>query len=129
MQIRTISNTHARSAPAEGRIIPPEKVDTHQAASRQTVQAVSGVGEVQYQQAESSVTSEDAREMVRSISLSLETIASGLQFQVDEDSGEVIVKMIDKQSGEVLKQIPTEDALKIAKSLSNLTGLILKESA
>lgn len=53
----------------------------------------------------------------------------GLEFSVDPDSNRTIVKVIDKQTQEVLRQIPTEEALKIAKSLDQLTGLLIRQKA
>ncbi|WAW10488.1 flagellar protein FlaG [Oxalobacter vibrioformis] len=129
MDIRTIGNTQTRAAPPEAHISQPVQDASFDAVPVQTVRAVSGVDESQRQLAEASVTVEEAKEIVNSISASLQSISSGLQFQVDEDSGKVIVKMVDKQSGEVLKQIPSEEALRIAQSLSNLTGVLLSEKA
>jgi flagellar protein FlaG len=129
MDIRTIGNTQARAAPPESNAGQTVQNTSFQAMPVQTVNAVSGVEESQRQQAEASVTVQEAKEIINSISASLETISSGLRFQVDEDSGKVVVKMVDRQSGEVLKQIPSEDALRIAQSLSKLTGVLLNEKA
>lgn len=40
-----------------------------------------------------------------------------LEFRIDEDSGRVVVSVLDRGSGEVLRQIPSEEALRIARHL------------
>ena len=52
-----------------------------------------------------------------------------LQFSLDQTSGKMIVKVTDKKTGELLRQIPSEDMLKIAESLDQLRGLFINEKA
>ncbi len=40
-----------------------------------------------------------------------------LRFSIDEDLGETIVKVVDRQTDEVIRQIPNEVFLKLARSL------------
>lgn len=42
-----------------------------------------------------------------------------LQFRVDEEVGRLVVSIVDSQSGQVLRQMPSEDALRIARYLEN----------
>lgn len=43
-----------------------------------------------------------------------------LQFSVDEDSGRQVVRVTDKLSGDVIRQIPSEEVLRLARNLSDL---------
>jgi flagellar protein FlaG len=43
-----------------------------------------------------------------------------LQFSIDDQYGEMVVKVVDIESKEVIRQIPPEQALALAKSLSDL---------
>jgi flagellar protein FlaG len=45
---------------------------------------------------------------------------TALQFSVDEQYGEMVLKVIDKESKAVIRQIPPEHALALAKSLKEL---------
>lgn len=48
-----------------------------------------------------------------------------LQFRVDESLGRVIVSVVDAKSGEVIRQMPSEEALRIARHLAeDRTGLL-----
>lgn len=40
-----------------------------------------------------------------------------LQFRIDDDSGRVVVSVRDSNTGELIRQIPSEETLRIAKSL------------
>ena len=42
-----------------------------------------------------------------------------LQFSVDEDSGRTIITVIDSDSGKIIRQIPPEEILQIARSVSD----------
>lgn len=56
-----------------------------------------------------------------------------LEFSIDDSSGQTVVKVVDPQSGEVIRQIPSELALNLAQALragAELTaGLIVSEQA
>jgi flagellar protein FlaG len=45
---------------------------------------------------------------------------TALQFSVDDQYGEMVLKVIDKESKEVIRQIPPEQALALAKALREL---------
>ncbi len=47
----------------------------------------------------------------------VQSAGRNLQFRVDADSGRVVVSVRDAETGELIRQIPNEAALRIAKSL------------
>jgi flagellar protein FlaG len=47
----------------------------------------------------------------------VQNLQRDLQFSIDEKSGEMVVKVIDTASQQVIRQIPSEDALKLARNL------------
>lgn len=57
----------------------------------------------------------------------LQQFDRNLQFSVDDDTGVNIVRVIDTQSQEVIRQMPTEEMLAIAKALDKLQGLLIKD--
>jgi flagellar protein FlaG len=52
-----------------------------------------------------------------------------LDFSIDDSSGRVVVKVIATDSGEVIRQIPSETALKLAQSLSQAGSLLFDDNA
>ncbi|MBD1550670.1 flagellar protein FlaG [Pseudomonas typographi] len=52
-----------------------------------------------------------------------------LEFSVDEGTGETVVKVIATQTGEVVRQMPSEVALKLAQSLKDGNSLLFDDRA
>jgi flagellar protein FlaG len=46
----------------------------------------------------------------------------GLEFSVDKDSGRDVIKVIDKSSGDLVKQYPSEEVLTLVAKLSDSVG-------
>ncbi len=46
----------------------------------------------------------------------------GLQFLVDKDSGRDVIKVIDKSTGDLVKQFPSEEVLQLVAKLSETIG-------
>lgn len=64
------------------------------------------------------------KEAMESIAKSLGSLSksSGLEFSIDDDLGRVVVKVVDPETREVIKQFSSEDALALAKSLGKASG-------
>lgn len=74
-------------------------------------------------------TREQVNQAVEAINKTIQAASQNLEFSVDKDTSNVVVKVIDQQTKQVLRQIPTEEALEIAKSLDKLQGLLIKQTA
>ncbi len=72
------------------------------------------------------VDAEALQQAVKEIAASMNLMQKGLAFNIDEDSGVQVVKVIDEQTGDLIRQIPNEEALEIAKKLSEVAGLLMK---
>ncbi|BCB06207.1 hypothetical protein HHSLTHF2_00970 [Vreelandella venusta] len=53
----------------------------------------------------------------------------GLEFELSEQSGRVITKVIDRETGDVIRQIPAEEVLLVAERLGELQGRIISLEA
>jgi flagellar protein FlaG len=83
-------------------------------------------GNAQLQSTEQRQPVEDA---VSSIKQFAQSIQRNLNFALDDSSGRVVVKVTDGVSGEVIRQIPSEDALRLAESLEEARSLLFKAEA
>lgn len=52
-----------------------------------------------------------------------------LDFSIDDSTHRVVVKVIATDSGEVIRQIPSETALKLAQNLSSASNLLFDDKA
>jgi len=56
--------------------------------------------------------------------------SSSLEFSVDHDSGRTIVRVVDVATKDVIRQIPNEETLAIAKSLDTFEkGFLIRQKA
>ena len=55
--------------------------------------------------------------------------SSSLQFSIDDETGKTIVKVMDAETKEVIKQIPSEEMVAISKALDQLKGLLIQQKA
>ena len=59
----------------------------------------------------------------------LEETQRGLRFSMDEDSGRTVVRVIDTETDEVIRQIPSEEMLVLIRHFNEVTGNIFDEVA
>jgi flagellar protein FlaG len=59
----------------------------------------------------------------------VKTLKSEINFSVDEDTGKTIVRVVEKQTGTLIRQIPSQEMLEIALALDRLQGLLVRNSA
>jgi flagellar protein FlaG len=75
-------------------------------------------------------TSEHVQQAVDHSNTVLQAKAIGdLRFTVDKDTKIAVVKLVDHSSGETIMQIPSEDMIKIAKSIDQFIGALVQKSA
>jgi flagellar protein FlaG len=82
--------------------------------------------------AQSATAQPGARELesaLGKINQSMADKGQDLVFSIDPDSERTIVKIVDQSTKEVLRQIPTREALDIAKALDSAQGLLIKQTA
>jgi flagellar protein FlaG len=66
---------------------------------------------------------------VKIINATINALSPNLEFTVDSDTERTVVKVIDKQTNEVIRQLPTPEALEIAKAVDRLQGLLIRQKA
>jgi flagellar protein FlaG len=66
---------------------------------------------------------------VESINTALQARSPELEFSVDSDSERMVVKVIDRDTKEVIRQMPSEEALEIAKALDRMQSLLIRQTA
>jgi flagellar protein FlaG len=72
---------------------------------------------------------EQVTQALKSINSMLQDRAPGLEFTVDRDSAREVVRVVDKETHEVIRQMPSREAIDIAKALDKLHSLLVKASA
>lgn len=126
MSIQSINNasvsTQAMSAvPVRNQTGPAASVETRagnvqpNASAQEQAQRVPSVDEVQ--------------KALEEVERAVAPMAQSLAFSLDKDSGKTVVKVMDTETNEVIRQIPTEEVLAISKAVDKLKGLLIKQQA
>jgi flagellar protein FlaG len=74
-------------------------------------------------------SSEKLKVAVQEIEKFVQSVRRNLEFSIDETSGRVVVKVIASESGEVVRQIPSAEAMKLAESLHNASSVLFDTKA
>lgn len=67
--------------------------------------------------------------VTRQIDSFLRSMNRSLQFRLDESTGRMVVSITDAETGEVIRQVPGEEALRIAQNLETRLSGMLDEMA
>lgn len=74
------------------------------------------------------ISPEKLGQLIRELEEKLPTTASkGLRFQMDETLNRPIVSVVDKESGQVLRQLPTEEVVRAARNIDYMRGILFDD--
>jgi flagellar protein FlaG len=126
--VRTSEQAPARaisSSQAEGRNASDPAGSSPAVSQVQNPQVASDVSKAEKLQARNEATREQLDEAVSQLNDFVQNVQRDLQFEVDNDLGQTIVKVVDQSTKEVIRQIPDELALRLAENLQQDEPLTL----
>ncbi|HEV7856407.1 MAG TPA: flagellar protein FlaG [Herminiimonas sp.] len=69
-------------------------------------------------------------EALQSINDTMRALSQNVEFSVDDSADHrTIVRVVDQQTKEIIRQMPSEEALQIAKGLDRMQGLLIHQKA
>lgn len=119
MDISAISNNPSGSARNENLVVADLAPPARGAAPVQTAIAV--------EQPNAIPDINQVSQALKSINKALEGMSQSLEFALDEDSQRTVVKILDRNTKEVIRQMPTEEALQISRTLNQSQGLLIRQ--
>jgi flagellar protein FlaG len=72
---------------------------------------------------------QQVKEAVEQIQRNIAAKSTDLRFTVDKATGKTIVSIVDSQTQEVVRQIPTEEIMKLARWIDRMQGLLVNGKA
>ena len=75
------------------------------------------------------VSEAQVRDAVSQIQHFTYALAQNLQFAINEETGKMVIKIVDAQTREMIRQIPSEEAVSIARTLDRIQGLLFSDKA
>lgn len=129
MLIQNLSNTTQAPSPARpagdgGPVVvsAPPVVQAPPVAAQLPQTAVSPAAEQQ--------SAAQLKEALAYVNRALQQSNKNLEFTVDSDTERPVVKLVDSETGDVLRQFPTEEALAISRAIDDFQqGLLLRKQA
>jgi flagellar protein FlaG len=115
-----VNQSIASSAPQPGNSRPSEEI----AIAQKTKDTVKNQKPSQAEPGKVSAENQDqqkkqVQEAVAKLNDYIQSVQRDLEFNLDEDSGRVVVKVVNRNTNEVVRQIPDEVALKMAHNLQS----------
>ena len=80
-------------------------------------------------QAQPPASAEAAKQAAARINEFLRSSSANVEFTVDAASDHVIVRVVDSETHQLIRQMPTEETLAISRALDRLSGLLLAQKA
>lgn len=125
MNVSSISNNVPSSTTAQ-----PLTADLRQARATQNSSATQLQTTQAVAQTEKTEPSRlQVEEAVKTVNDFLQPINNSINFSLDKDTGITVVKVIDVATKEVVRQIPSEEMLTIAKAIDQMKGLLVQQKA
>ena len=87
-------------------------------ASRKAETPLASAGAATVAEEKDTKKPDDLKQAVNQLNGYVQNIQRNLQFNIDKESGVMVVKVIDTKSEKVIRQIPTEETLRLARSLA-----------
>ncbi|MBL0207797.1 MAG: flagellar protein FlaG [Propionivibrio sp.] len=75
------------------------------------------------------VGQEQLKAAVSSVREYIQPFNNNLEFSINDETHQLVVKVVDSETKEVIRQIPSEEMLAIAKALDSIKGLLFKQKA
>ena len=72
-------------------------------------------------------TPEQVAEAIATANKALQSISSSVEFSLDSSTGKTVIRIVDSGNRQVIRQIPSEEMLAIARAVDRLQGLLLRQ--
>ena len=121
--------------PADNKAVQRENIS--QAVTAENVQAEKVVNQVkeaeqvkQRSKAEVSpeLNHEKVEEAVASLNAFVQLMDRNVSFEIDSDSGRDVISVFEKETKELIRQIPSEETLELLKRMDKMVGVLFSEN-
>lgn len=106
---------------------PPRPVPV--AAVRRDAPPVAGRGSAVPDRRQTADETKQLKQAIAELQRQTQHAAPNLEFSIDRQSGRSVVKVVDSRTKEVIRQIPSEEVLKLNQQLDKLQGLLFDNQA
>ena len=72
-------------------------------------------------------STEEIHKDIEVINNQLKAMNRTIEFSIDSSSKDIVIRVMDKESGELITQIPAEGILRLREHLDEMTGLLVEK--
>lgn len=73
------------------------------------------------------ISKNDIKNLVQKLNDSISSLNDSVKFSYSEDAKALVVKVVDSKTGQLIRQIPPEELVKLEASLSESIGIIFNK--
>lgn len=131
MNISTIQSTDTEAAARVSSPSPVRVVDTGAAAPKVNVSVLkpSDAAAEEARNEEKNLDKAETQEIVEALNDYMDDLQTNLRFAIRDDlEHQVVVEIKNRKTDELVKQIPSEELLKIMENMKELNGIIFDQS-
>jgi flagellar protein FlaG len=74
------------------------------------------------------LSAEQTQKALQEINQVMDALSISVRFQVDPADQQVVIKVVDQESGKVIRQFPSEEVVRMSKALDNLKGMLFAQT-
>ncbi|MDK2901914.1 MAG: flagellar protein FlaG [Thermosediminibacterales bacterium] len=104
-----------------------QNINSERQLSSKKIAAKNDNEEVNAGSSKEGISYEKLRESVNAVNKTLEAIDKKYEFSIHEETDRPVVKVYDRNTGEIIKQIPPEEVLNILTKIRELIGIFIDE--
>jgi len=127
MTVNTVTNPVNSVKPVKNVVQKVSPINNN--SERSTVSAVAASKEEERITRQIRLTREDSEYLAEIMNKMARMFNSQLNFEVYEETNQLYVQFIDRETREVIKQIPPEELLELSAKIQEMVGLILDKYA
>ncbi len=125
MQISQVSpGTQGSIMPSDAGVPRPAVTDAAKTASASLEMPTKAV-----ESTKQAVDPSQVKSAMEKINQTVRMMSSNLEFTQDAETGIDVVKVIDSENKQLIRQFPSEEVIAIARALDQLQGMLVKDKA
>jgi len=114
-----ISVTSSNKTPAVAKVTSATAISSNQETSVGGNNLPADTAGLQRESSQQAGDNKKLDEVVKTLNDQMQVVKRELHFSVDKESGATVIKVMDLSTKEVIRQIPNEEALTVARTISD----------
>ena len=86
-------------------------------------------GQAKEAEKETKLSEEEVEDVAEFLNDTASHFNVSLTFKVNDDPDRIVVSVVDKETDEVIRQVPSEEVLQLAERLNEMVGVLFNETA